>query len=202
MAEHRKRSLLDDEVLARPARLRALLAAGADVNEVNVDYQSALHLACSKGWRLSVEALMDANVRVNDAAAFGRTPLHEACTADSLPIVRMLLERGAETQVVDAMGWTPLYIACRGGRRKLAAMLLGAGADIHPLRELRDGALATVSAAPLNGALKAGAERLSGWLIQKGADVDEADLYGETPREVAESEGLSHLMRSIPRKLI
>ena len=79
--------------------VKALLAAGADVNAANNDGETALILACEDGHLEAARALVAAGANVNAADQGGRTPLncargHHNATANPA-IEALLLAAGA-----------------------------------------------------------------------------------------------------------
>ena len=138
--------------------LASLISAGADVNAVDVDAVSPLHLATE---RRAIEALLRAGADPNARRRDGRTPLHEAAErgdgwateailgAGSNPnaretvrgrapihatsdwrCARALAAAGADLEAVaDGDGFTPLQCAAAEGRAEVVSQLLEAGAD-------------------------------------------------------------------------
>ena len=111
------------------ARVRALIAAGADVNVPQGDGATALHWAAHRNDPETAVLLIAAGADVDAANALGATPLWLAAANGSAPIVARLLEAGADPNVTLRMGETPLMGAARGGSLPVVARLLAHGAD-------------------------------------------------------------------------
>ena len=111
------------------ARVRALLAAGADVNAPQGDGATALHWATHRDDAQTTALLIAAGADVDAANALGATPLWLAATNGSARIVARLLAAGADPNVTLRMGETPLMAAARGGSRRVVDTLLAHGAD-------------------------------------------------------------------------
>ena len=111
------------------ARVRALIAAGADVNVPQGDGATALHWAAHRNDAEAAALLIAAGADVDAANALGATPLWLAAANGSAPIVARLLEAGADPNVTLRMGETPLMAAARGGSRPAVELLLAHGAD-------------------------------------------------------------------------
>ena len=111
------------------ARVRTLLAAGADVNAPQGDGATALHWAAHRNDAETARLLIAAGAVVDAANALGATPLWLAATNGSAPIVARLLEAGADPGVTLRMGETPLMAAARGGSGPVVELLLAHGAD-------------------------------------------------------------------------
>jgi ankyrin repeat protein len=109
-----------------PGILRFLLEqVGTDVNFVNDDGDSPLHIACLRDFiperAEMVRMLLYRGARVNarnhengpenDESAGGRTPLHNAITQLSIPLVQILLEHGADMSITEKEGYNALHWA-------------------------------------------------------------------------------------------
>ncbi|WNG41503.1 hypothetical protein F0U61_53350 [Archangium violaceum] len=117
------------------ARVKALLAGGADPNEPQQEWpgllplQVAIH-ALADGGELSVLlALLEHGADVNAwDAERDRTPLLEAVCENQLAAVDVLVKAGAEPNVRSSEGDTPLRACAELGNVEMASLLLGAGA--------------------------------------------------------------------------
>ena len=76
--------------------LRALLAAGAEVNHVNNAGETALYKAAEQGHVDAVRALLQAGADINRATNKSRTPLAATRGGGHEEAARVLLEAGAE----------------------------------------------------------------------------------------------------------
>ena len=74
---------------------RILLYHGAIVDEVTVDYLTALHVAAHCGHVRVAKLLLDRQADPNSRALNGFTPLHIACKKNRLKMVELLLKHGA-----------------------------------------------------------------------------------------------------------
>lgn len=134
------------------ATVRALVAAGADVNArfTGTHQETPLHWAASSDDVDVLDALLDAgaDIEAGGGVIGGGTPLCDARTFGQWRAARRLVERGAATTLVDeaSLGLmdrierrfhetTPpdideaLWGACHGGQRIAAEYLLDHGAD-------------------------------------------------------------------------
>ena len=93
----------------RAADVAALLAGGADVNEVDDDDdgRTPLYVACEIGHTEVVAALLG-DADVNQAAYDGMTSMCCACWKGHTEIVTQLLAANAEVNQADDEGFTPL----------------------------------------------------------------------------------------------
>lgn len=114
--------------------VRALAAAGADVNTRNDDAITALHLAARGFTSDLVSTLLELGAEVDPRNRSGQTPLMFAAAQGHADMVKRLIAAGADLAARDSNGETPLHYATRelGGAapdkaREMEA-LLSAGA--------------------------------------------------------------------------
>lgn len=187
--------------------LRALIAKGADVNNVHGG-STALHAATRDTYQGRPEAVTTllangADPRVADAA--GNTPLHYAARSAEPIVAALLLDAAADVNAINADGITALDAACGNARWAVVEFLLDHGAK----PDLAHAQPALVSAAgvadddatgvklllkyrpnvdvraalertPLMTAALAGHTRIVEALLAAGASVDLADHRGTT----------------------
>lgn len=108
--------------------LKALLRAGADVNAVDDQGETALHLAARFGHVECAKALLSPDVRpcakLNiQENTFGWTPLLVASVDGQLPMVEFLVEAGADVNKADSSGWHAAEHAALRGHMEIAALL-------------------------------------------------------------------------------
>ena len=92
-----------------------LLEAGVDVNIVNFDGNTSLHVAvygnCNKQ---TLQQMIEKGVSVNALNKRGETALVLACELAQVELVRVLLEKGANPDISDHEGYTRLHAAVFG----------------------------------------------------------------------------------------
>jgi ankyrin repeat protein len=120
------------------AGVRALLAAGADVNQPDSGGNPALLWAAYNGAPELVAALVKAGADANAANPFGVTPLLQASRTGDAATVRALLEGGADVARAVRDGETPLMAAARAGSVETARLLLEHGADVNAVEGLQN----------------------------------------------------------------
>lgn len=124
-----------------------------------------------------VKAFLDSGVDVNyhskDKQGTGRTALSEACLRGNLELVRLLIKRGANVNWLDQVGTTPLDWAANNSFVSVVVELLKAGADpnIHSPE---------INNTPLMTASKRGSMPIVKLLIATGANVNAANIRGQT----------------------
>jgi ankyrin repeat protein len=158
--------------------VKALIDAGADVNEKDVAGEAPLHIAVIEGYRDIASLLIEKGAEVNIGDARGLTPLHAAAWRGYRDAVVLLIASGADIDARenrDAV--TPLHTAALAGRTETAALLLERGADVN--------AKNTKALTPLHAAAMAGDKEMVALLIANGADINARSEDGWTPLHLA-----------------
>ena len=101
--------------------IRLLVHYGADVNAVNQDDLTPLHLCDFPG---ETNLLIDFGARIDARDEIGWTPLHfAACNPyGSVALGRVLMRRGADLTLVDDDGFDAEYFANSAGNREFAQL--------------------------------------------------------------------------------
>lgn len=94
-----------------PARIRELLALGADPNHVNDDHHNALWFACVHGDPDLVSLLIEAGANLDNANVNGATCLVYAASTGKLEIVERLVRAGADPGKETSGGYNALESA-------------------------------------------------------------------------------------------
>ncbi len=114
------------------AAVKALLAAGADVNAKDVYLRKTpLYDAAGRGHLPVVQYLLAAGAEVNAQTWLGETPLHDAAENGHLPVVECLLAAGADPNAQTQYGHTPLHWAVFYDHLLVVECLLAAGANLN-----------------------------------------------------------------------
>jgi ankyrin repeat protein len=117
--------------------LRALLAAGADVNAKGPFDETALIRAANGGHEKSVRLLVKSGADLNAKSVDGYTPLILAAQYGYAAAARALLDAGADPAAKNKDGMSALYSACFQGRGETWELLKAAGANVEsPAEEL------------------------------------------------------------------
>lgn len=110
-----------------------LLAAGADVNQVNEYGDTALMMAASYGNVSAVNRLMDLGVSVDSRESrVGRTALMNAVWEGRFEVVELLLQRGADPFVIDFDGKNLLTYAQISGEESVISRARDMGLSEQP----------------------------------------------------------------------
>ena len=128
-------SCLDDQELFTacgkidgPGRLKALLAAGANVNVCDEEGHTPLFVACQNGNVDAVKLLSGAGANLNSARNDGAIPIGVASYNGHADVVKALLEDGANIDAATKSGVTSLYSAAEQGHAEVMELILAAGA--------------------------------------------------------------------------
>ena len=117
---------------------RALVAAGADVNAVDVDGDSVLHYAVAKASTCDelkvMQMLIDAGADVNVRGDMGLSLLHWTVVYDNINALGLLLRAGADVNARDVNDDTVLDCAAiemsPSSEQRFIPLLLRYGADL------------------------------------------------------------------------
>ena len=120
------------------ATVKALLAAGADVNGRSGDGATALHWAAQNDDMALARLLISKGAKVNAVTDLGVTPLWVATTNSSAAMVRRLLDARADPNLAPQTGHTPLMNVARQGDAEAVKALLEHRADPNA-KETADG---------------------------------------------------------------
>ena len=179
-------SLIDLATAGDIAGVRAEIQAGASVDAVDGDGNSALHWASWEGHAEVVKELLNAGAAVDktDGPMDGNTALMKASwnghSTGHEDIIRALLDAGAEVMKKNVYGSTSLHNAAMGGHNKIAKILIDVGkADVNA----RDQGGVT----PLHKAAYKGYNKVIETLLAAGANVNVKRDDGITPIILAES---------------
>jgi ankyrin repeat protein len=177
--------------------IRLLLKAGANPSSANADGETLLHLVARSGNVEAAKLLLKAGAKIDARESFGgQTPLMWATARRHPKLVEFLASKGADVNArsavrdydrvttaesrakhLDRGGLTPLMYAARENCRECVPILLKRGADVL----LPDPA----DMPPLSIALMNGSWDIARRLIEAGADVNQWDIYGQGPLNVA-----------------
>lgn len=148
------------------------LISQVDINAVNYEGDTALHLACRGNHPAVVEALIAKGAKLNLKNNFGESPLFDVIANGNANLVKLLVSKGAQCEQRNRTGRTALFQAIAMGQKSLVELLLSQGADLLAL----DGSGKTV----LFAAVEAGSLELAGLCLAKGIDLHCPDNEGNT----------------------
>jgi ankyrin repeat protein len=172
----------------RRAAAFAMIQAGADVNEAQLDGTRPIHWAVYRVDYDLVDALIARKARVDVANEFGHTPLAEAVKQGDARMVKTLLSAGSGTEGANEDGQTALMVAIKNGDLPIFQMLIDAGAKVNVVEKVQDQTPLMWAAAATRNA----AEMVKG-LIAKGAAVNARARFNDWPSQItSEPRGQYH----------
>jgi ankyrin repeat protein len=116
---------------ASPAKIRKLLAKGANPNAKNDERETPLHAAAQSNVAALATILIDAGAKVDAKDERGRTPAFDWAYSGDAKGMSVLLAHGAKVNTKDDDGTTPLHMAARSENLATAEVLIAAGADLR-----------------------------------------------------------------------
>lgn len=153
------------------------IAAGANVNELQLDGSSPLLWAVNRGETDLVKALLAKKADPNATNEFGANPLTEAAKINNADMVKMLLDAGAKADSANPDGETALMLAIQAGNLPMFDALLNAGANVNTVEQFHQQTPLMYAAASLQSEMVAK-------LLAKDADVTARSLYTDWPSQI------------------
>ena len=109
-----------------------LIDSDTDVNELDINDLTPLHIAAEWGHIKIVYLLLSKGANINAQNKTTRnTPLHFAAIWNNIEIARMLLNNGANVNTLNIDDETPLDFAIIFNKEKTAKLLIEHGAKIY-----------------------------------------------------------------------
>ena len=118
-----------------------LIAAGADVNALNFEFESPLHHAASGNSAAVAFRLIGAGADVNALDDGGHSPLHHAVWSEGDAIAIALIAARADVNALNDDGESPLHQAARSNNTAVAILMIAAGADVNALNNDKESPL-------------------------------------------------------------
>jgi ankyrin repeat protein len=184
---------LSNAVLASDtARVEALLAKGAGINERNKQGFAPLHGAARQRDSDMMAFLIARGADVNAPDRDGWTPLLHATFRNHVPSIEVLVQAGAELETATPQGYTPLALALEEEKYFAAKALLDLGAapdtrlgtdELTPLMVIASKPQFEMRAQTINQGPSS--VEIAKILIGKGSDVNARTKRGVTPLMVA-----------------
>ncbi|KAM3924775.1 ankyrin repeat domain-containing protein 26 [Leptodactylus fuscus] len=168
------------------AKIRQLLLK-QDINQVDKENRTPLHLACANGHLDVVKLLAENKAKLNVCDNANRSPLMKAIQCQHEPCATTLLEHEADPNVVDVNENAALHLAALIPSMPIAVQLLEHGANINAIN--KDGCT------PLILAVTENHQEMVELLIREGADINSRDSNGRTSLMIAASNGHISLVK-------
>jgi len=167
-----------------------LLKMKVNVDAINHEGESPLHIAAFNGRLDMVKNLLKCGALIELQDEQGRTPLMRATYhAKSIKVVEFLLDQGANPKISENRGYTPLHGAALMGNFDALKILLSFGADI--------GVSSENGLTPLHSAALGDAPTVIRYLLGKGGNIEACTSYGRTPLHYAAGSGNINAIRAL-----
>ncbi|XP_029104653.1 ankyrin repeat domain-containing protein 26 isoform X2 [Scleropages formosus] len=167
------------------------LAKKNDLNQLDKENRTPLHIACANGHAEVVQFLVESKVKLNLCDNQNRSPLMKAVQCQQERCALTLLEHNADPNLVDINGNTALHLAASIPSIPLATQLLEHEANINALNN--DGCT------PLTLAVTENHVEIAEFLMKEGADVNARDQAQRTPLMIAACNGQTSLISLLLR---
>jgi ankyrin repeat protein len=168
---------LSEAVKNRVKIVKAMIAAGADVQVKGDNGQTALIDAAARGEENIFRALVDAHADVNAKNNAGDSALILAAKYGQVELVKILIEKGADVNAANVYGENALMMAVSRKCHDTVKALLDNNADINAVNHNGDSILLK--------AVATGDYMLVKDLLEKGAEVNAKNAKGQCPLMVA-----------------
>ncbi|XP_029603837.1 ankyrin-2 isoform X5 [Salmo trutta] len=167
--------------------VKHLLQHKAPVDDVTLDYLTALHVAAHCGHYRVTKLLLDKRANPNVRALNGFTPLHIACKKNRVKVMELLVKYGASIQAITESGLTPIHVSAFMGHLNMVLLLLqnGASPDVCNIR----------GETALHMAARAGQIEVVRCLLRNGALVDAMAREDQTPLHIASRLGKTEIVQ-------
>ncbi|WP_051953968.1 ankyrin repeat domain-containing protein [Xenophilus azovorans] len=176
-------------------RLKALLAAGADVQATDGRGRTALHVAAHARQREAIRLLARAGAPLDRLDGDRYDAVTIAAVADDPETLSLLLSLGASArQVTSRYDGTALIAAAHLGHDEVVRRLIAAGAPLDHVNNLHWTALIESIVLGDGGPRH---QRTLDALVSAGAGLQLADRQGRTPLQLARSRGFAAMVQRL-----
>ncbi|XP_077939057.1 ankyrin repeat domain-containing protein 26 isoform X15 [Gasterosteus aculeatus] len=167
------------------------LAKKNDVNQLDKENRTALHIACASGHVEVVQFLVESKAKLNLCDNQNRSALMKAVQGQHERCVSILLENRADPNHVDINGNTALHLAANIPSISTTVLLLEHAADINA--QNKEGFT------PLTVSVREDHFEMAEFLLNKGAGVNVMDQAQRSPLMHAARNGHSGMLQLLLR---
>ncbi|KAM8750991.1 ankyrin repeat domain-containing protein 26 isoform 6-T7 [Acanthopagrus schlegelii] len=167
------------------------LAKKNDINQLDKENRTALHIACASGHVELVQFLLESKAKLNLCDNQNRSALMKAVECQHERCVSILLENHAEPNLVDINGNTALHLAANIPSISTAVLLLQHDADVNAQNK--------EAFTPLTVAVREDHIEMAEFLLKEGADVNFLDQDQRSPLMIAAGNGQIGMLRLLLR---
>ncbi|XP_075998331.1 ankyrin repeat domain-containing protein 26 isoform X8 [Genypterus blacodes] len=162
------------------AKLKQLVKKN-DINQLDKENRTALHIACASGHADVVQFLVESKAKLNLCDNQNKSALMKAVQGQHERCVNVLLENHAEPNLVDINGNTALHLAANIPAISTAMLLVENEADINA--QNKEGFT------PLAVSVREEHMEMAEFLLKEGADVNFLDKDRRSPLMLAAGNG-------------
>ncbi|XP_074490081.1 ankyrin repeat domain-containing protein 26 isoform X6 [Sebastes fasciatus] len=167
------------------------LAKKNDINQLDKENRTALHIACASGHVEVVQFLVESKAKLNLCDNQNRSALMKAVQGQHERCLTTLLENHAEPNLVDINGNTALHLTANIPSIPTAALLLEHEADINA--QNKEGFT------PLTVSVREDHIEMAEFLLKEGAGVNFMDQAQRSPLMIAAGNGQINMLRLLLR---
>ncbi|XP_028440556.1 ankyrin repeat domain-containing protein 26 [Perca flavescens] len=167
------------------------LAKKNDINQLDKENRTALHIACAIGHVEVVQFLIESKAKLNLCDNQNRSALMKAVQCQHERCVSILVENHAEPNLVDINGNTALHLAANIPSISTTVLLLEHGADINA--QNKEGFT------PLTVSVREDHIEMAEFLLKEGASVNFMDQSQRSPLMIAAGNGQISMLRLLLR---
>lgn len=179
-ARNRRNSTPLHWAVTEEAKVRLLLAKGAQVDAKQIEGRTALYQAASIARGVPImRLLLDKGANPQLTLLNGRTPMMAAAGRGDVEAMRLLADRGAAIDTRNGAGETALILAAGDGSPEAVRFLLEHGADARAKTKRDETALGNAGTA--------GNAEVVRMLLDRGAEVNHRNIRGYSPLMLAAS---------------
>lgn len=158
-----------------------------DINQLDKENRTALHIACANGHAEVVQFLVESKAKLNLCDNQNRSALMKAVQCQQERCVGPLLEHDADPNLVDINGNTALHLAACIPAVSITMLLLEHEANINA--ENKEGYT------PLTMAVKENHIEMAEFLLKESANVNTVDQGRRSPLMIAACHGQISMVR-------
>ncbi len=126
--------------------VKAYLSEMGDINAVNREGNTLLHIVSLYGHTEVVKVLINEGANINAVTVEkGFNALHIASQSGHTEVVKVLIDEGADINAVDQEGWNALHMALTQGHTEVVKVLIKEGVDINAIDPNEETALIIAS---------------------------------------------------------
>ena len=172
------------------AKIKVLLDGGLDVGSTMWSSYTPLAYAAAGGHVDAVNLLLDSGAEIDQQGRFQKTALNHAIGGGSQDVCELLIQRGARLDILNQNGANLFHEAAFWGQPAMIPFLIKNKIDIHHASKAGDSPLmyAINRARWIEDAEKQKIFlQCAQALVDAGADPDQKNNKGDTPRSYAEA---------------